>query len=676
MITGRTILYFLHLLAFSPAAHAATAPVLELHSESALAGKCIETLEDASQALSLEYISTSSDINWKQSSSDNPVFGYSDSIYWVRLSFHIDASQLKNDWLLELAYPHLDRVEISILKDNQLIKQFQVGDHLPFSKRQINYRNFVIPLDLEEAGQYAVYLRIKTTSSVQFPLVFRSNKNFLDKKLTELFSLGIYYGVVLVMALYNLFLYFSIRDKVYIYYVLYMLGWCGFQLSYTGLAFQYLWPNLPELVDKTIPFFQGFSGIWFVLFSIRFLKTKEHTPKLDILLRLLVLLCVSDLLFILYSTKIAIIIGVSLGFLLSGSALVSGILALSRGYRPARFYVLAFSVFLCGLSALAINAFGLFESSFVSNYSVQIGSSLEAILLSFALGDKIFIEQTIYTNSINSLNTSLKGLVESEKQSKRELEISQVKLIELNESLEHKVEEKTNQLIDRNRKALQPFLPPEVVDDILSGKITLQEKPVERSVTIMFIDLVNFTRSTEFLGPEKTGLILNQYLERLSQTIFDNQGSIDKFLGDGIMTIYGYPKATDASRQLYNAINTAWKILEDLAELNVGWSNQSLPTFQVRIGIHSGPVVIGSFGSKVRSDFTAIGPTVNIAARIEPKALPDSIFISEASAKLCSDIEMEDMGPFSLKGITEPMRLFRILSKSPAHLQPKLGRSG
>jgi len=445
-----------------------------------------------------------------------------------------------------------------------------------------------------------------------------------------------------------------------------MVGWCGFQMSYTGLAFQYLWPHNPELVDKAIPFFQGFTGIWFLLFSINFLKTKEHVPRLHQLLWLLVFLCALDILLIFYSTKIAIIIGVSLGFLLSLSALVAGVVSLAQGYRHARFYVLAFSAFLCGLSMLAFNAFGVLENDFVSNYSVQIGSALEAILLSFALGDKINIEQSIYTNNINHLNKHLKELVSSEQESRKALEVSQIKLLELNENLENKVEEKTAQLVNRNRKALKRFLPPEVVDDILSGKITLQEQPEKRFATIMFVDLVNFTRSTEFIGPEKTGFILNQYLEKVSTTIFDNHGSIDKFLGDGIMVIYGFPKVSEAEDQVLNAIRTAEKIIEDLKALNALWELQALPTFQVRIGIHSGPVVVGSFGSKVRSDYTAIGPTVNIAARIEPKASPDSIFISETCSMYCEGLPMEDMGLFPLKGISEPMRLFRILSKDEA----------
>jgi class 3 adenylate cyclase len=323
-----------------------------------------------------------------------------------------------------------------------------------------------------------------------------------------------------------------------------------------------------------------------------------------------------------------------------------------QAIRTKHYEVVLFAIGLtflgCGIVVDLINVINAMHWPWVSMWGGMIFSLLLAknnskkFADTYKKSDQLNHELRIKNREIGDLNQNLR---------------------KLNENLEHKVEEKTNQLVNRNRKALKRFLPPEVVDDILSGKVTLQEQPEKRFVTIMFVDLVNFTHSTEFLGPEKTGFILNQYLEKVSDTIFENHGSIDKFLGDGIMVIYGFPNQTDLTTQIHNAISTAEKVLNDLKELNASWEADALPTFQVRIGIHSGPVVIGSFGSKVRSDFTAIGSTVNIAARIEPKALPDTIFISETCSRYCDGMEMEDMGTFALKGISEPMRLFRILTQ-------------
>jgi hypothetical protein len=344
---------------------------------------------------------------WLSSNTDNPVFGYRDSTYWAKLTIEQIAYSDDQNWLLEIAYPHLDELDVFIFNQNSLQKKVKFGDHLQFLNCYIDYRNFVLPLELKNSGVYSIYFKVKTSSSIQFPIKLYRHKNFIDIKLAELFNLGLYYGIVFVMMIYNFFLYLSFRDKVYIYYVLYMLGWIGFQLSYTGLAFQYLWPHSPDIVDKSIPFFQGFSGVFFLLFSINFLKTKEYTPVLHQVLRALVVFCVVDIFMIFFSTKIAIIFGVASGFLLSISGLMSAVLSLIKGYRPARFFVLAFAAFLFGLSILTFSAFGIIESEFASNYAVQIGSALEAVLLSFALGDKINIEQQAYTDNIKQLNNDL-----------------------------------------------------------------------------------------------------------------------------------------------------------------------------------------------------------------------------------------------------------------------------
>jgi adenylate cyclase len=146
------------------------------------------------------------------------------------------------------------------------------------------------------------------------------------------------------------------------------------------------------------------------------------------------------------------------------------------------------------------------------------------------------------------------------------------------------------------------------------------------------------------------------------------------------MIVYGFPAASRPDVQIQNAINTAKMILDDLQTLNDYWRANSLPTFQVRVGLHSGPVVVGSFGGRVRSDYTAIGPTVNVAARIEAQAEPDSIFMSATSQSYASDIPVDDMGKFKLKGVSESMKLYRVRYKvtndqATDHSSLKTGRS-
>ena len=228
------------------------------------------------------------------------------------------------------------------------------------------------------------------------------------------------------------------------------------------------------------------------------------------------------------------------------------------------------------------------------------------------------------------------------------LKVSEKKLAELNRYLMENV--------------LQRFLPPSLVREIAQGRLILDESAKSMSVCILFCDICQFTEMSKMLGPERIAKVLNSFFESQTSVIFSYGGTIDKFIGDSVMAIFGAPEQKPAHYQIQQAVSCAVAMQKAVSDLNHRWADQQEPAepLRMRIGIHYGVAVVGQFGSQLRSEYTAIGPTVNFAARVESVAQPGEILISESvSAYLASDLQ-ESAGYFELRGIGKE-RLFRVL---------------
>ncbi len=187
--------------------------------ESFAVGKHLDVLRDDSGHLTLAQVSAPENKGrWKKSRREVPNFGFSSATYWFRFRVRSSASRA-HTWLLEVGYPMLDRVDVYQSLPGGGWDHEVGGDHLPFSARSIPHRNFVFRVPLDPGETRTVLLRVATQSSVQVPLTLWSRDGFLHKDHKEQAALWTYYGLVLVMALYNLFIFLSVRDRSYIYYV-------------------------------------------------------------------------------------------------------------------------------------------------------------------------------------------------------------------------------------------------------------------------------------------------------------------------------------------------------------------------------------------------------------------------------------------------------------------------
>jgi adenylate cyclase len=213
------------------------------------------------------------------------------------------------------------------------------------------------------------------------------------------------------------------------------------------------------------------------------------------------------------------------------------------------------------------------------------------------------------------------------------------------------------------QSVLRRFLPPVLVEKAGRGELALDLRPEPRMITILFSDIIGFTQLSNTLRSRKVSELLNEYLTDMTHAIFEHGGTVDKFMGDAILAIFGAPEEISPNEQVRRAIAAARQMYRTLAKLNDRWQAQGIPQqVQFRCGIHQGTAVVGMFGGEERADYTAIGPSVNIAARIQEAAEPSTILVSAAVADY---LELEEdaitkCSPLQLKGVDETVLTFAI----------------
>ncbi len=347
---------------------------------------------------------------------DKPVLnaGYSRSVFWLRLDLQYLPRQEQGarSWLLELAYPPLDHLELYLPDGSGSFALAQrTGDALPFDSRQIRQNNYLFELSLEPGQTKRIYLRLESQGSIQAPLTLWSPNAYLEEQPGRIYVLGIIYGVLLVMLVYNLFIFLSVRDTSYLYYILYIASFGLYQISVNGAGIEYFWPDSPWWANAATPFLIGSAALFGCQFARSFLHTAEHSPWVDRLLLVLMAcgaavmilaLCIS------YAT--ALRLATYLALLFTVVIFAAGILAWLRGMRVARYFIFAWTAFLVGGIVNTLMVLGYVPNVFLTMYASQIGSALEVGLLSLALADRINAMKEERTRILQEAGRKLEAL--------------------------------------------------------------------------------------------------------------------------------------------------------------------------------------------------------------------------------------------------------------------------
>ena len=203
------------------------------------------------------------------------------------------------------------------------------------------------------------------------------------------------------------------------------------------------------------------------------------------------------------------------------------------------------------------------------------------------------------------------------------------------------------------------FLPEYVVKQMLENPESFKLGGISQNITILFADIRGFTRISEHAPPEKIVSLLNRYFSAMTEIIFAHGGTLDKYLGDGLMALFGAPTATpdDAS----NALNAAVAMQRRLLGINRELRDEGLQEIGVGMGLHTGEAIIGYIGSDRRSEYTAIGDTVNTSSRLESNARGGEILISDATAKAAhSRYKLKEREPITVKNRQQPVNLWEV----------------
>ncbi len=203
------------------------------------------------------------------------------------------------------------------------------------------------------------------------------------------------------------------------------------------------------------------------------------------------------------------------------------------------------------------------------------------------------------------------------------------------------------------------FMPEYVVKQLLEKPDSFRLGGANQTITVLFADIRGFTALSEKENPEKVVGLLNRFFSAMSEIIFDRGGTLDKYLGDGLMALFGAPTASEKDAD--NAVNTAIDMQKRLVALNSELRSEGYPEVSAGIGLHTGVATVGYIGSEQRSEYTAIGDTVNIASRLQSNAEGGQILISEATGKACSEsFKIKKKDPLMVKNRVQPVSLFEV----------------
>lgn len=601
-------------------------PVIELsdtHAEYEAAGNMLYR-EDPTKMLTIDDV-TKPGSPWKESPRHTPNFGFSTSAYWF--AFRVKNTRPERKWVFSIRYPLFDDVRLYAPRDGTLDLIYHTGDMLPFHNRPILDNTFTVPLHFDDRNEITFFVRISTESAFNCIFSVMEEGRFHDIRAREKLVYGLYFGILLVISLYNLLIFIKVRDKNYIFYIMFVITHGLFQMSFHGLSMEYLWPHSPIWNNIALNFFGGQSIIWTVLFAKYFLETGRTAPRLDKALLFFIIPGGVQMLtsfFLPYSipARIGTMTLIPFPVLLW----LSGFIAYRSGFRQARFYLLAWSVYLAFVVVWALSRFALLPTSIISEYGMQIGSAIEAVLLSLALGDRMNIlgEEKILAQ---------RNLIE-----------------EQNQSLA---------LQKQYTESISRFVPSEFLSFLHRDSIIhveLGDQTIER-MCVLFSDIRSFTAISERLSPRENIDFINAYLSRVGPVIREHHGFIDKYIGDAIMALF--PGSPD------NALRAALCMKEQVRILS---REHILPLpveLRSGIGIHYGPLMLGTVGEEHRIDTTVISDAVNVASRLEglTKKLPADIIISQEVRDALENpagFRIETIGRVKVKGRERPLLIYSV----------------
>lgn len=447
----RTLFAILSWLLLSLHANAADVLVLsnELAKGTSLSNNYLTVFEDTTGLLSPNsVINTDSLEKFKPLSHNFNI--HPKSTYWIKFSVK-NGGDAFTQYVIENYYSHTKEFSIFYVENGKMYHQ-TTGEYVTYANRNFQHKNLVLDLPVPGIGnERTYYIKIVSDLYVNFNFVINSQHSFTHYSTNEYYLLGIYYGIILLLILYNIILFFTIRAKLYILYIFYLLSGMLISLNEDKLGYQYLWPEHPELNPllsfHIAPLLLVFC---FILYASNFLELYKRMKIMFILVWASFAIYISIFTLNFYfSLLIAMRILTPLPFLM---VFISTILIYAKGYKSARFFILGTGLILSSIILIQLRALAIIMGSIFTVYIFNYSLIIESIILSIALSDRIGIirkeKEAAQLSMLKELEEKEKLQVEVNKQLFEKQQLQQ----KINLELEIKVAERTKELNSRSEE--------------------------------------------------------------------------------------------------------------------------------------------------------------------------------------------------------------------------------
>lgn len=514
--------------------------------------KNIKYYFDSSNSFTLRDVIENKDILWLENKNKESLsLGFNTNNLWLSFDV-INICCHTENWYVEVGYPPLDYIVFYQINDDGTFTEINDGDLTPTPKNAIHSKFFNFKLTVPMNGKVKIFFKIRSDSSLAIPIHIYSAEGFAEKILLEEYFFGIFCGIMLIMAFYNLFIYFSIKENTYLYYIFYILCFLLQSLSLRGYI-RAFFPDWIYLNNIAPILFTELSLFFGLKFTSSFLQTREYLPRIHKLLLFYMIIPVIGISLVLFSTyTIAIKFATLTSFVSSFLLLLSGIASIRNNFRPARFFIMGWSMISAGIILYALRMAGIIPHNFFTNSSYQIFSVLEILLLSLALGDKINILKREFSTSLENKVTErtreLSAMIEIVNEQKKEVE-----------STLEELKNMQAQLVEAEKKASLGQLVSVVAHEINNpiGAIQASCEIAEISLNKILINFSEFIRSIESKKVIYFNELLTFSLESFNYTSTRMERNIKKLIN------------TELAEYKADDIETLEKIKEYLSEFKL-----------------------------------------------------------------------------------------------------------
>ncbi len=419
--------------------------------------------------------------------------GLSSSAFWVKFTVRNESDDLV---LLLLSQPIIDYVALYGIDSNGRAQLFsEEGEFRPYHERKYDHQNYMFTLDLKKGEQGTYLMKVKSKEQITLPLSIGDHKNISEDLMKRDLLLGAFFGIIIIMIFYNIFIYFTVRDKAYIHYVIYIFLLTLSQATLQGYAFRFFWPNSTWLAQHAAFIFPSLASIAAMIFAKVFLQTRSYVPRLERVLYIFIVIFVISIVFAFAGFyKISFAIMQTCTLLGSLFVIFLAIVVYRKGQKSAQYFLLAWSALLVGATILVLRDYGLFPTNNFTSNTLIFGSAIEVVLLSFALSDKI---NTLRKEKEDAQEQMLMAYAENERIIKEQNLILETKVrertIELeasNEDLNRtltELKDTQTQLVESEKMASLGQLTAGIAHEINNpiNFVTANVKPLQRDIGLL-----------------------------------------------------------------------------------------------------------------------------------------------------------------------------------------------